>query len=48
LFFRGIFWVSLAALSDPKLLLPTLAQTLGVDQRAGPETLPHTLPPRRS
>lgn len=30
----GQWWLSLAALSDPKLVLPALASTLGIDQRA--------------
>ncbi|MEK6274503.1 MAG: tetratricopeptide repeat protein [Actinomycetota bacterium] len=38
----GVFWVSLAWISDPELIVPTIAQTLGVREVPG-ESLPATL-----
>jgi predicted ATPase/class 3 adenylate cyclase len=38
----GVFFVNLAALTDPELVVPTIAQTLGVKEQAG-EPLAQTL-----
>jgi predicted ATPase/class 3 adenylate cyclase len=38
----GVFFVNLAAISDPELVVPTIAQTLAVRERAG-ESLEETL-----
>lgn len=46
----GVFWVELAALSDPALVLPTAARALGVQEAAGPSLaarLAHVLRERR-
>ncbi len=39
---NGVFFVNLAPIADPGLVLPTIAQTLAVRERAG-ETLDETL-----
>ena len=41
-FEHGVFFVNLAALTDPALVLPTIAQTVGVEQQPG-EPIEHTL-----
>jgi predicted ATPase len=41
LFDHGVFFVDLAPLSDPKLVVPTVAQTLGIAEVAGLGLLEH-------
>jgi len=41
LFEHGVFFVDLAPLSDPKLVIPTVAQTLGIAEVAGLGLLDH-------
>ena len=38
---NGVFFVTLAAISDPELVLPQIAQTLGVNETAGQELMPY-------
>ncbi len=41
LFSHGVYFVNLASLSDPELIVPTIAQTLGIREVAGQSLLEH-------